>query len=245
MPPTFGTIGAASHQHARHTQPKPHAKLAPDQFKERQAITAAKQAAIDESIAKWHSDTMALADNLAKHFEMKPKYFQELMFQGGAHMIHHQNKVNPYNAFKAEKAAECRANGETKNVTALHDEYHEEYMQLTDEEKAALIERHTEAGFREPKIRRDTPKAKIADVANTVRNMQLLLHGLNQRIVGIEAFFCIVRNSSAFHIEPHWYFTSKELEEYMEIATRKRWNTVEVGARLEVFAIAGCDVVGT
>ncbi|KAJ6578927.1 hypothetical protein B0H10DRAFT_2236038 [Mycena sp. CBHHK59/15] len=74
--------------------------------------------------------------------------------------------------------------------------------------------------------------------------MQLLLHGLNQRVVGIEAFFCIVRNSSAFHIEPHWYFTSKELEEYMEIATRKRWNTAEVGARLEAFAIAGCDVIG-
>ncbi|KAJ6603909.1 hypothetical protein B0H10DRAFT_1957573 [Mycena sp. CBHHK59/15] len=152
------------------------------------------------------------------------------------------SKCEPYNAFKAEKAAECRANGETKNVTALHDEYHEEYMQLTDEEKAALIERHTEAGFREPKIRRDTPKAKIADVSNTVRNMQLLLHGLNQRVVGIEAFFCVVRNSSAFHIEPHWYFTSKELEEYMEIATRKRWNTAEVGAGLEAFAIAGCDV---
>ena len=36
---------------------------------------------------------------------------------------------------------------------------------------------------------------------------------------------------------------SMALEEYMKIAVCKRWETSEVGAKLEAFAIAGCDVV--
>lgn len=42
-------------------------------------------------------------------------------------------------------------------------------------------------------------------------------------------------------MEPEWYFTSQELEQYMEIVTRKKWVTGEVGLKLEAFAIAGCD----
>jgi hypothetical protein len=41
----------------------------------------------------------------------------------------------------------------------------------------------------------------------------------------------------------NWYFTSPEFEEYMKIAVRKRWDTSEVGAKLEAFTMAGCDVV--
>jgi hypothetical protein len=109
MPATFTTISAASHQHIRHTAPKPRAKLAPEELKARQAESATRQEGIDDALAKWWADSMALADDLAERYKKKPKYFHELMFQGGARMVHHQDKVNPYNAFKAEKAAECRA----------------------------------------------------------------------------------------------------------------------------------------
>jgi hypothetical protein len=44
-------------------------------------------------------------------------------------------------------------------------------------------------------------------------------------------------------MNPYWYFTSPALEEYMKIAVRKRWDTSEVGTRLEAFAIAGCDPI--
>lgn len=44
-------------------------------------------------------------------------------------------------------------------------------------------------------------------------------------------------------MNPQWFFTSPELENYMHIAVRKKWDTSEVGAKLEAFAIAGCDVV--
>lgn len=44
-------------------------------------------------------------------------------------------------------------------------------------------------------------------------------------------------------MNPQWFFTSSALEEYMKIAVRKKWDTSEVGTKLEAFAIAGCDTV--
>jgi len=41
---------------------------------------------------------------------------------------------------------------------------------------------------------------------------------------------------------PQWYFTSPQLEEYMSVAVRKRWDTAEVGEKLEAFAISGLDI---
>ena|ERR1700722_11982405 len=67
--------------------------------------------------------------------------------------------------------------------------------------------------------------------------------GLNAR-VGIEAFVCIVSSSPSFAMEPQWYFTSKELEEYLSIAIRKRWDTTEVGRLVEGFALSGSSVLG-
>jgi hypothetical protein len=54
-----------------------------------------------------------------------------------------------------------------------------------------------------------------------------------------------VKNNVEFKMEPEWYFTSRELEQYMEIVTRKKWVTGEVGMKLEAFAIAGCDPAST
>ena len=68
--------------------------------------------------------------------------------------------------------------------------------------------------------------------------------GLNMR-VGIEGFFCIVRNTPDYHMEPKWYFSSEALKNYMKIAVpiHKGWDVSHVGAKLEAFAIAGCDPV--
>jgi hypothetical protein len=72
--------------------------------------------------------------------------------------------------------------------------------------------------------------------------MTFQMVGLNVR-VGIEGFFCIVRTSSDFHMRPQFYFTSPQLEDYMKIALRKKWDTTEVGTKLEAFALAGSDVL--
>jgi hypothetical protein len=53
-------------------------------------------------------ETNNLANTMAAEFDLKPRYFLDIFFQGGAHMITHQNALNPYNAFKNLKAAEAR-----------------------------------------------------------------------------------------------------------------------------------------
>ncbi|KAF8142393.1 hypothetical protein K438DRAFT_1541872, partial [Mycena galopus ATCC 62051] len=71
-------------------------------------------------------------------------------------------------------------------------------------------------------------------------NIYIWLTGLRQR-VGVEGFVCIVRGSTSFTMEPQWFFTSSAFHDYMPIATRKKWDTGEVGMKLEAFAVAGCD----
>jgi hypothetical protein len=46
-------------------------------------------------------------------------------------------------------------------------------------------------------------------------------------------------------MEPKWYFSSEVLEDYMKIAVpiHKGWDISYVGAKLEAFAVAGCDPV--
>lgn len=66
--------------------------------------------------------------------------------------------------------------------------------------------------------------------------------GLTYR-VGIEGFFCIVQNTPDFHMKPQWFFTLPALEEYMNIAVRRKWDITEIGTKLEAFAVAGCDTV--
>ncbi|KAJ7743273.1 hypothetical protein DFH07DRAFT_750021 [Mycena maculata] len=61
------------------------------------------------------------------------------------------------------------------------------------------------------------------------------LCALTQR-VGVEGFFCIVRNSPDFTLAPQWFFTSEELKKYMPLATRKKWVTSEVGTKVEALA---------
>jgi hypothetical protein len=59
----------------------------------------------------------------------------------------------------------------------------------------------------------------------------------------MEAFYCVVWNTADYHIESRWYFSCQELANYMNIAVRKKWDTQEVGMKLEAFAIAGCDAM--
>ncbi|KAJ7241549.1 hypothetical protein C8J57DRAFT_1526695 [Mycena rebaudengoi] len=227
MPTIYTTVSAASSTRIRIDKPAPK-KSAPrtrDELKEKKEKREFRQAAIDE-------------EELADLYDMKPRYFLDIFFQGGARMVHHQEKINPYNAFKSEKAAEAREQGLAKNVPQLHMDHIDEYNALTDEEKDALVERFRDIRSRNFALRRDTPRAKIQDVANIVRNMKMLMAALGNR-VGIEGFFCVVRNSAEFHMAPEWYFTSPELEAYMAIATRRKWDTGEVGIELEAFAVAG------
>ncbi|KAJ7733212.1 hypothetical protein DFH07DRAFT_780656 [Mycena maculata] len=208
MPPTFATIAIESHPKAQHGSSKTSAPLTAEKRKENKEKHEEKKDGIDQALA-------ATSKN-----------------RSGARMVNSQTKINPYNVFRAEKAAECQDNAPT-----LHHDYFEEYKTLTDAEKDAYVEHFKDTKTREVKLRRDTPRGKIQDVANIVRNIKLLMVGLGTH-VGVEGFFCIIRNSTDFHIQPQWFFTSHELEQYMPIATRWKWSTVEVGTKVEAFCVA-------
>ncbi|KAJ7673735.1 hypothetical protein DFH06DRAFT_979023 [Mycena polygramma] len=259
MPVGFTTIASASHQHSRNVDPKPRAPLTTDARKEKNEARAQRQSEQDAAVSAWITKIYTEAETLGERFGKSQHYFLDILMQGGARMINHQEVVNPYNAWKAAKAAELREEGRPLNAKLIHLEFGNEYYELTDAEKKTLIENHSKMATRQVPVRRATPRACTQDVANIVRNMQLLVRllfsqtlrwltsslqmvGLNA-LVGIEGFFCIVRNTTQFHMKPQWYFTSEELEKYMQIACRKRWDTGEVGSKIEAFSVAGCDVM--
>ncbi|KAJ7259985.1 hypothetical protein B0H12DRAFT_1014261 [Mycena haematopus] len=245
MPAAYSTVALASSTRIRTgNHSKKPAPLTTEQLKEKRAAREDKQARIDARVQQWMESTNELAQSMATEFDMEPRYFLDIFFQGGAHMINHQEAINPYNAFRGLKSMEVREQGLVMNAPDLHNQYFDEYSKLTMEEKQALCKRWETVRSTNFQLHRDTPRAKIQDVSNIVRNMKMLMSALAQR-VGVEGFFCIVRNNVGFRMEPEWYFTSKELEQYMEIATRKKWVTGEVGMKLEAFAIAGCDPAST
>ncbi|KAJ7301257.1 hypothetical protein DFH08DRAFT_724488 [Mycena albidolilacea] len=241
MPTVYSTISLASSTRIR-TGNHSHnpAPRTAEQLKEKRDARAEKQSRIEAYVQKWMEDTNQLAQTMATEFDMEPRYFLDIFFQGGAHMVNHQDVINPYNAFRGLKSIELREQGIVMSAPDIHTNFFDEYEKLTKDEKNDLCTRWEKVRSTNFQLHRDTPRAKVQDVANVVRNMKMLLSALSQR-VGIEALFCIVKNNVEFKMEPEWYFTSRELEQYMEIATRKKWVTGEVGLKLEAFAIAGCD----
>ncbi|KAJ7841160.1 hypothetical protein B0H14DRAFT_2360304 [Mycena olivaceomarginata] len=245
MPATYATVALVSSTRMRTgNHSKKPAPLTAEQLKEKRAERNDKQARIDARVQQWMESTNELANSMAAEFDMAPCYFLDIFFQGGAHMINHQDVVNPYNAFRGLKSMELREQGIVMSAPELHTHFFDEYCKLTTAEKQALCMQWETVRSTNFQLHRDTPRAKIQDVVNVVRNMKMLLSALSQR-VGAQGFFCVVKDNVTFRMEPEWYFTSRELEQYMEIATRKKWVTGEVGMKLEAFAIAGCDPAST
>ncbi|KAF7371510.1 hypothetical protein MVEN_00005800 [Mycena venus] len=240
--PSFSTIASASHARMRiNNAPRPKAvPLTTAEQSAKREEREERKAYTDTIIQEWRNITYTMAQKLAKKYDRDEKYYLELFFQGGAHMIKHQEVINPYNAFKHEKAAEVREQGLKKNAKEIHRDHFGEYKALTVTEKRELVARFQKVKDENFTLHRDTTKGNIQDVSNVMRNMSSLLTGLRQR-VGVEGFVCIVRGSTSFTMDPQWFFTSSAFHDYMPIATRKKWDTGEVGMKLEAFAIAGCD----
>ncbi|KAJ6481140.1 hypothetical protein C8R45DRAFT_1100697 [Mycena sanguinolenta] len=233
---------AALSQPRNHAQTQPYAPLTGAERQEKQRAAAETKAEMDAACAEVHTYLRNKALELAERFQKKERYFLDIFYQAGARMVNAQEKTNPYNAFKSEKAAQLQ--GRTLKAPELHTEFHHEYEAMTAEEKAAMVKRYDEEHKDEvQKMRRDTPMARIRDFSNTVKNIEQLMHGLSYR-VGVEGFYCLVQNSTDFHMSPQWYFTSPELARYLPIAVGRKWDTATVGLKLEAFAIAGCDTMG-
>ncbi|KAJ7163392.1 hypothetical protein C8R43DRAFT_1123006 [Mycena crocata] len=235
------TLACVSQPRNRAGRQAPSAPLTAEEKKDNREDAAKKQQKIDDAIGEWWAYTMTTANDLAQRFDKKPRYFLDIMFQGGVCQVHRQEKPNAYNAFKAMKAAEMREAGVTDiNAGNLHDVFHQEYLDMTPEAINAMVEEFGESKDEFVKLRRDSPRARIQDVSNSLRNIEMVFQGLMCR-VGIEGFFCVVRNTTDFHMVPHWYFTSQALERFMPMAVVKKWDTSQVAAKLKAFAVAGCD----
>ncbi|KAF8164963.1 hypothetical protein B0H34DRAFT_687201 [Crassisporium funariophilum] len=238
---TSSTIQAASSTRVRHTQHKA-APIPAKQRKEKAAVREKNQEAIDEAVDEWFASTMSKANELAAQFNKKPRYFLDIFFHGGARMVHHHEKVNAHNAFVSLKAQELREEGRVMSLVNIQREFQQEYKALGDNEREELVQEYKENADSSKHIPHPSPRGRIQDFSNTVRNLILLINGLKTR-VGVEAFFCIVRNTPTYHMKPQWYFTSEALADYMKIAVSKKWNSHDVGTKVEAFAIAGCDPV--
>ncbi|KIL54459.1 hypothetical protein M378DRAFT_92015 [Amanita muscaria Koide BX008] len=221
----------------RHDSAKP-APVPAEQRARSRELNQQRQSEIDSALLAWETYTLAKAEELSQWFDRKPRYFLDLFFQAGTRLASHHEKVNGFNAFKSMRIAEMREDGQTVQLMDVQAKLAEEWKALSEEDKLAVIE-----GFESSHqcVKRPTARSRIQDVSHVKRNMQALLSSLKIR-VGIEGFFCIVRNNTEYNMAPSWFFTTPELEKYMDIAVRRRWDCAEIGGRLEAFAIAGCDV---
>ena len=84
------------------------AHLTESQRKERSARSHKRRADIEDAVREWKAYTLTLATDLGRRFNKKQRYFLDLFFQGGAHLVTKQGKVNAHNAFLAMKAQELR-----------------------------------------------------------------------------------------------------------------------------------------
>jgi hypothetical protein len=82
--------------------------LTDNQRKERAASNSLRQAQINEAVDAWKQSTLNTAADLANRFDKKERYFLDLFFQAGTHLVHQHKKVNAYNAYLHMKAEEMR-----------------------------------------------------------------------------------------------------------------------------------------
>ena len=76
--------------------------------------------------------------------------------------------------------------GHPTKLIKLQDDFKDEYEALTKEEREELVEEFTMQRDERAKIKRPMHKARIADVANVVRNIQLLVcHFKDQQLKAI------------------------------------------------------------
>ncbi|KAF8874762.1 hypothetical protein BD779DRAFT_1678620 [Infundibulicybe gibba] len=201
---------------------------------------------IDQAVSAWFAATIAKADELAERFGKKRRHFLDLFFHGGARMVMKRRVVNSWNAWTSLKAKELNADtviGKALNLQEIHQE-RGEYDALTVAEKKKMVDRYINSVDTLPwQTVRVNARSQALDMLNVVWNMELLLKGLKTR-VGAEGFFRIVRSSTSFHADPQWFFSSPEFANYMPIAMRGHWDSTQIGARLEAFALAGSNITG-
>jgi|SRR5215471_14141966 len=83
------------------------APLTAEQRKEKKEARNDTAKAMAADIEEWHSFTMAKIEELAEKYHKKPRYFQDIFFQGGARLVHSRG-TTAWNAFLSKKMDEVK-----------------------------------------------------------------------------------------------------------------------------------------
>ncbi|KAL0572556.1 hypothetical protein V5O48_009413 [Marasmius crinis-equi] len=189
-------------------------------------------------------EIQAWAEKQGRMFGKKDRYFKDMIFNGGAHLKHLKREISPYNAFRSEKAREIReAGGVLQTLAEIDVNFGEEYDDMTDEEKSALVARHKEYLAEEAmvNIRLPTQRQIRETVKSAIESLIAIVRALCRR-VGMEGFFMLIRSRFDITIPPQWYCTNTKLENYLALAVKGPWDLGMFIGRCEAFVLAGCDV---
>ncbi|CAL1708809.1 unnamed protein product [Somion occarium] len=232
--------------------PRPAAKrkkAAPIDSEKRKKIKARrdeKNKEVDEQIATWFQQTVALASNMAEKYGQTMQHYLRLFFFGAES---HTKKRQPsaYNAYISAMAADTNSDAAAGSASSLIDvqlDHREAYYDLTQKEKDEFVTELLKKRETEQKGSRPNQRSRIQDASAVLRLIEQELLGLKHR-VGIEGFFCMVKNNTEFNMGPQWFFTDQEIERYLSVTVRKGWDTGFIGAVTEAFSVAGCDTMKT
>ncbi|KAL0563803.1 hypothetical protein V5O48_018260 [Marasmius crinis-equi] len=205
-----------------------------------------KASEIKQEIAKLRRYVRGRCNELAEIYDLKPRYFADMFYQGGVRNAKARNAPNPFNAFKSVMAHERRKAGEKPlHLVELQAVLEDEYNTLDEKEKAGYIEKYLDLCDKDKreKIKRPSMKAKSAECMKTVK--EILGKAMTLKTsVGVEMIGLVVKNRSEPYLEAQWIATDPRLHDYLNYLFHA-WDPVEVGKKVEAFAVAGCDVIKT
>ncbi|KAH9918801.1 uncharacterized protein B0H18DRAFT_1122877 [Fomitopsis serialis] len=129
--------------------------------------------------------------------------------------------------------------GDRVGLIEMSTEYRDSYHKLSDETKEELKEEVQDARESRQMGFRLNQRGRLADANNVWKQITELLKGLKAR-VGIEAMVLMVRNNHEFTMDPRWYITASQINDYLG-TNFKGWDLEKIGALVEAFSVAGCD----
>ncbi|KAL0567467.1 hypothetical protein V5O48_014520 [Marasmius crinis-equi] len=123
-------------------------------------------------------------NRMSDDFNMEPRYFADMVYQGGARISKPLNEPNTFNAYKAVVSYERREAGEKPlPLIQLQELITDDYHTLSNDALEKIMAKYKDIRDEErlEKVKRPSMKEKIADVKRTVDHAVGLFNGLKTR----------------------------------------------------------------
>ncbi|KZT63505.1 hypothetical protein DAEQUDRAFT_741875 [Daedalea quercina L-15889] len=216
------------------------------------ALRAARAAAKKKSddmqtdLDEWYNGALEHTNTLAVKYNKEPEYCISRMFSGGLKKGK-EWKPNVWNAWQhrlMSQVNEDRAPGNRDGLIEMATEYRDSYQQLNDSVKEDLVDELVEKWGSHKMGIRLNQRSQIGDVNAVWALIIELVHfslssshgtclrnddqlkGLKAR-VGIEFVLCIVRNNHKFVMDPKWYISAEQINEYLSNNLKAFYRTLK------------------